>query len=182
MTQRPYKRRQKLPQPRLQLRLTMTFVGLVALALMLQVMLFTNAISDLASTLPNDSLILMSAGPGILFKTLAVSFLIFLPLTFAIGVLSTFRIAGPLFRFEAFLNQVLRGDRPRDFQLREGDELKHLASLINAATKPLREQPGADGDITDDSDPVDAPPTLARPAATSGESSRQEEPSAGDSA
>ena len=92
MTQRPYKRREKLPQPRLQLRLTMTFVGLVALALMLQVMLFTNAISDLAATLPSDSLILVEAGPGILFKTLVVSFLIFLPLTFAIGVLSTFRI------------------------------------------------------------------------------------------
>ncbi|MEE8467414.1 MAG: hypothetical protein V3T22_03105 [Planctomycetota bacterium] len=182
MTQRPYKRRQKLPQPALQLRLTMTFVGLVALALMLQVMLFINAISDLAASLPNDSLTLIDAGPTILIKTLGFSFLIFLPLTFAVGVLSTFRIAGPLHRFEAFLNQVLRGEQPGDFRLRQGDELQHLASLINAATELSRQQPESDKDSAQGGEPVDAPPSLARPAAASEQSTRQDAPSRGDSA
>lgn len=176
------KRRQKLPQPRLQLRLTITFVGLVALALMLQVMVFTSEITDLARNLPNDNLILIAAGPTILIKTLVVSFVIFLPLTFAVGVLSTFRIAGPLYRFEAFLNQVLRGERPRDIHLREGDELTHLASLINSATEPLRQQPDSDRDTADESDPVDAPASLAQSPVAVGEDVRQDAASGGDSA
>ncbi len=173
------KRRQKLPQPRLQLRLTLTFVGLVALALLLQVTLFTNALTDLSTTLPNDSLLLIAAGPAILFKILAVSFAIFLPLTFVVGALSTFRIAGPLYRFEAFLNQVLRGECPRDFNLRKGDELKELAALINAATKPSRQKLETDEDAKGS---VDIPDSLVRSLAESEEAARQDALSARDSA
>ena len=179
MTKRPYKRRQKLIQPRLQLRLTLTFVGLVALALMLQVMLFIDAITDLGASLPNDGLVLIAAGPKVLVETLLMSIVIFLPLTIAVGVLSTFRIAGPLYRFEVFLKQVVRGERPPDFQLRDGDELKHLASLINAATEPMRRQPEPDQEPTSVSDPVDAPPTLAQPLAASDEAVREDAASGG---
>ena len=65
----------------------------------------------------------------------------FLPLTFLVGVLTTFRIAGPVYRFEQFLAAVRRGERPSDFHLRKGDELTDLAALINEATGPLREPP-----------------------------------------
>ena len=64
--------------------------------------------------------------------------LIFLPLTYAVGILTTFRIAGPLYRFETFLNQVLAGEKPERFRLRKGDELQDFADLLNAVTEPLR--------------------------------------------
>ncbi len=134
-----YVRRKKLIKPRLQLRLTGIFVGLTALSLLLQFVLFTNVLNETAVGLPNDGPIVLQATNRITTKVLAMSFLLFLPLTLSIGVLSTFRIAGPIYRFEQFLGAVVRGERPRDFRLRKGDQLTELAALINEATRPLRE-------------------------------------------
>lgn len=141
MTQQTYRRRRKLIKPRLQLKLTLTFVGLSALSLLLQLVLFQNVLAESALLLPNDHDVLVAESNGILLKVLAVSFLVFLPLTFLVGVLTTFRIAGPVYRFEQFLAAVQRGERPSDFHLRKGDELTDLAALINEATGPLRESP-----------------------------------------
>lgn len=146
MTQNPkYRRRRKLIQPGLQLRLTLTFVGIAALSLLLQFVLFANAMTELAVGLPSDGAIVMERTGDMLTAVLGVSFLVFLPLTFAIGVLSTFRIAGPVYRFTSFLRQVQRGERPPDFRLRSGDELKELAQLINEVTAPLRTHPADRG-------------------------------------
>ena len=134
-----YVRRKKLIKPRLQLRLTGIFVGLTALSLLLQFVLFTNVLNETAVGLPNDGPIVLQAINRITFEVLAVSFLLFLPLTLSVGVLCTFRIAGPVYRFEQFLGAVIRGERPPDFRLRKGDHLTELAALINDATRPLRE-------------------------------------------
>ena len=134
---RTFRRRRKLIQPGLQLRLTLTFVGISALALLLQFVLFANSMTALALSLPQDGELVMEKTGDLLLEVLFVSFAIFLPLTFAIGVLCTFRIAGPIYRFKTFLSQVERGERPEDFRLRSGDELKDLASLINSVTAPL---------------------------------------------
>lgn len=134
-----YRRRKKLIKPRLQLRLTGVFVGLTALSLLFQFVLFTSVLNEAAVALPNDAQVLLEAINRITLRVLAFSFLVFLPLTLGIGVLSTFRVAGPVYRFEQFLRAVARGERPRDFRLRRGDELKELAALINDATRPLRE-------------------------------------------
>jgi hypothetical protein len=135
----PYVRRKKLIKPRLQLRLTGVFVGLTALSLLLQFVLFTSVLNETAVGLPNDGAIVLQATNRITLKVLAASFLLFLPLTLSIGVLCTFRIAGPIYRFEQFLGAVARGERPPDFRLRKGDQLTELAALINDATRPLRE-------------------------------------------
>lgn len=146
----PYVRRKKLIKPWLQLRLTGVFVGLTALSLLLQFVLFTNVLNETAVGLPNDGPIVLQATNRITIKVLAVSFLLFLPLTLSIGVLCTFRIAGPIYRFEQFLGAVIRGERPQDFRLRKGDQLTELAALINEATRPLREpEPNAVGPDVD---------------------------------
>ncbi len=135
---RPYRRRKKLIKPRLQLRLTGIFVGLTALSLLLQFVLFTNVLHETAVSLPNDGPILLDEINRITSRILLISFLVFLPLTLSIGILTTFHIAGPVYRFEQFLSAVIRGERPKDFRLRSGDQLTELAALINTATRPLR--------------------------------------------
>ncbi len=161
--QTTYKRRRKLIKPRLQLKLTLTFVGLSALSLLLQFVLFQSTLATAALNLPNDSALLMGATNGLLLRVLAFSFLIFLPLTFAVGILTTFRIAGPVYRFEQFLDSILRGGRPPNFRLRKGDELTQLAQLINEATEPLRmEDRDEGGDSHVVSAGLEAAPTLAR--------------------
>jgi len=162
MSQQPkFKRRKKLIKPRLQLKLTLTFVGLSALSLLLQLVLFQSALSNAALDLPNDSELLMSNSNAVLMRVVAISFGVFLPLTFLVGILSTFRIAGPVYRFEQFLQAVQRGERPRNFRLRKGDELTGLAQLINDATQPLR---GLEEDGEGSSEDLDAAPSLARDA------------------
>ncbi len=155
-----YKRRKKLIKPRLQLKLTLTFVGLSALSLLLQLVLFQSTLSSAALELPNDSQLLMSNTNAVVLRVVAISFGVFLPLTFLVGILSTFRIAGPVYRFEQFLRAVQRGERPRNFRLRKGDELMDLAQLINDATEPLRTD--EDKTVESSDQDLDAAPSLHR--------------------
>ena len=151
----PYRRKRKLIKPSLQLKLTGVFVGLTALSLLLQFVLFTNVLHEAAIKLPNDGPIVLEEINAITLRVLAASFLVFLPLTLTIGVLCTFRIAGPVYRFETFLRSVINGEKPADFRLRKGDQLQDLAALINEATSPLRSLEGerekAEGDATETS-------------------------------
>jgi hypothetical protein len=133
-----FKRRKKLIDPSLQLRLTFVFVALTAMALLLQFVLFTRNMSHIALRLPNDGLVLVDEMSALLISTLAWSFLVFLPITFVVGVLVTFRVAGPLYRFRVFLNDVRRGARPDACHIRKGDQLQDFCDLLNTVTEPLR--------------------------------------------
>ena len=95
-----HKRRIKLIQPRLQLKLVGTFCGLTLLALGLQLLVFLQAISRIAEQLPADHGVLMDAVPTLVWQSSALALLVVLPLVLFVGVLVTFRIAGPLYRIE----------------------------------------------------------------------------------
>ncbi len=116
-------------------------LAISALSLLLQLLLFVSSLNELALELPHDGMVLVDRLNGIVWTVLGVSFLAFLPITFAIGVLTTHRFAGPVYRFEMYLKQVIRGERPGDCRLRKGDELMDLCALINEATAPLRRPP-----------------------------------------
>jgi len=148
------KRRIKLIKPTLQLKLTLIFVGISALSLLLQAVLLMSGLTRASLDLPNDHLIMLDQVNSTVFGALMSSFVLFLPLTFAVGVLTTFRLAGPIYRLEVFLKQVVRGEKPADCRLRDGDELKDFCALINEATAPLRasvDPSGADSETDSDS-------------------------------
>lgn len=134
----PYKRRKKLIKPGLQLRMSGVFVGLVTLMLGLQFVLLTAELHHAANTLPNDGQLLLEETNRVVGKLVLISAAVFLPLTLLVGIMSTFRIAGPLYRFQRFLEATRDGEAPGDFRLRRKDELHDLAALINEATRPLR--------------------------------------------
>ena len=155
-----YKRRKKLVNPGLQLRMSGVFVGLTALMLGLQFVLMTAELHQVANKLPSDGSALLEESNGIVLKLILVSAAVFLPLTLLVGILSTFRIAGPLYRFQRFLEAVRDGESPADFRLRDKDELHDLAALLNDATRPMRlkvvlqdlpDAPKSDADDTSDS-------------------------------
>jgi hypothetical protein len=132
-----YKRRIQLIKPSLQLRLTLVFVALGAIGLVLQLLFFTARLAELAVFLPQDGEMFATEVDRILLEGLLVSALVFLPLTFAVGVLTTFRIAGPLYRFEMHLKQLLRGERPGPIRLRKGDQLVDFCELLNRTVASL---------------------------------------------
>ena len=164
MSKRKYTRTIRLIRPGLQLRLILTFLGVSSLALVLQFILFMSALSEAAVALPNDGLLLMENINGMLLGVFATSFGLLLPTLFGIGLVMTHRVAGPIYRFELFFNQLLKGERPGDIKLRDGDELQEFSQLINRATAELR----AEGDPAPAPIEEDAPPA-AVPAGTASE-------------
>ncbi len=80
----------------------------------------------------------MSVLPELPLEILSVSFGMLLPLTIAVGVMVTFRIAGPVYRFEKYLREVHEGTELRPCKLRKGDELEELCAIINIVTEPIR--------------------------------------------
>jgi len=133
-----YKRRIKLIQPSLQLKLVGAFMGMSALALMLQFLLFMTSMSEIAAELPEDGALLLSAMQETTIQILLVSFGMLLPVTALVGVLVTFRWAGPIFRFKQHLGRIALGERPAHCKLRKGDELQDVCEVMNQAIDNLQ--------------------------------------------
>jgi methyl-accepting chemotaxis protein len=126
-------RRIKLINAPLQIKLTLIFVGMAALSLLLQIGLFTQSLARVARDLPNDGPVLWSQMSSILSGVFLTSTVVFLPVIFIVGILATFRIAGPLHRFKLHLASIAAGQRPTHVVLRKGDECGDLCELLNSA-------------------------------------------------
>lgn len=135
-----YKRRKKLIKPGLQLQLTLTFVGLTVLGLVMQSLLFMKEISFLSFTLPNDGSLLVSAMSDTLIQIFLVSALVFLPLTLLVGILMTFRLAGPAYRMEMHLRDIRDGKYSGPCRIRKGDKFVGLCDVMNEAIESLVEK------------------------------------------
>ena len=138
------RRSKKLAHPKLQLRVASELCGLATLVLALQFLLFGNRLAAALSRVDPGNGELLEIVPGVLVEVLVYSLLLVLPALFAIGILITFRIAGPLYRFERFLDAVARGEQAEPCRLRENDALQELCEKINVATSGLRERTGAE--------------------------------------
>ena len=132
------RRRIKLIKPRLQLKLIAVFLGLSSLGFLMQSLHVGLRLSELAASIPEGGSYLIAVLPELPLEILAVSFGMLLPLTVAVGVLATFRIAGPLYHFEKFLREVQDGSEVHPCRLRDGDQLEELCDLINSATAEAR--------------------------------------------
>ncbi len=133
-------RRDRLVRPRLQLRLILAFLAVATMALLLQFTLFASVLSTAASNLPHDGQILLENTTGLTLAIFAISMSVLLPLCFFVGVLVTFRVAGPLHRFEKHLEAIARGEDPGPCRIREGDELQDFCAKLNAAIERVRER------------------------------------------
>jgi len=132
------RRRRMLVKPGIQLRLGGIFAGISMLCLLIQFLLFTSLLTSAASRMTVGGDFLLDLIPGLLYRTLAFSLLIALPLTMLAGVYATFGITGPVHRFESYLREVVKGTQLGPCKIREGDSLGELCELINTATEPVR--------------------------------------------
>ena len=134
------KRRVKIIKPRLQLKLVGIFVGLTALSVLLQSVLLADRLTELSTTIPAGGEYLIEVIPGIVLEILLLTFGVVLPLIFAVGVLVTHRIAGPVYRFEQHLASIARGEEVGTCRIRAGDELQELCDLINRAVETMKQR------------------------------------------
>jgi hypothetical protein len=134
------KRTIQLIQPRFQMRLVLTFLGVALVGLVLQFVLFAATISALATEMPQDGPLLLERIPSYTLTVLAISACVLFPLTITVGILTTFRIAGPLYRFEQHLRAIARGEDPGECRIRKGDQLTEFCASFNAAMETMRRQ------------------------------------------
>jgi hypothetical protein len=114
------------------------FLGVAVVALILQVILLSGFIAKLAGTLPDQGPELAAESTRILTQAFLVSLLFLVPVTLGVGILITFRIAGPVYRFEEHLGSIARGEEVGPCRIRKGDQLQGLCVKINAAIEALR--------------------------------------------
>jgi hypothetical protein len=138
MQPKQYRRRKKLIKPGIQLRMVFSFVGLSVMGLTLQFLLLGSRLTSAAAGLDGGGGDLAQGVPAMLLEIFALSLAILVPVTFVFGVLLTFRVAGPIYRFEKYLRAVASGEQIGPCKIRKGDELQPLCDAINEATEPLR--------------------------------------------
>jgi hypothetical protein len=131
-------RKKKLINPGLQLRLVAIFLCSAALAVQAEAILITYTLTKLAEDMPNDGSVLLSQLPEFVRTNLLLTFALLAPLTLGVGIVATFRIAGPLYRFQQFLQAVKEGRQVEPCTIRKGDELHDFCILLNDVTAPLR--------------------------------------------
>jgi hypothetical protein len=134
------KRRVKLIRPAIQLKLIGSFMGLTALGLLLQFLVLTRYLTEISVTMPDGGAQFEAHKPGMLLEILGVSFGLILPLCFAVGIMVTFRFAGPVYAFEEYFKRVARGEQTGRMSLRKGDHLTELCDYVNAAMDALEER------------------------------------------
>lgn len=152
MPERQWKRRKKLPQPGFQLRLVGAFAGLCVLALVAQTFVLGAQLMRFSGTMPSGGGHLAGELTELLSRTLAISLVLVLPALLVIGVFVTFRIAGPLFRFERHLEAVARGEWPGPCRIRSKDDLQDLCRLLNEGLEGARALGAAEGRAADGED------------------------------
>lgn len=140
-----FKRRRKLIQPGLQMRLTLAFLTTSLTCLCLQGFYLLQSITRQAPSLPvgrPDRVAELLAEE--IWVGVAISLAILVPLTIGVGILVTFRVAGPAYRFEQYLRSIARGEDPGPCRLRHRDELQNVCDAINAAVSRMRQNDDAE--------------------------------------
>lgn len=137
-TPRRYKRKNRLPDPKFQLRWIGTILGYCALALIVQTLVVGAQVAQSAEDFAQAEANLLQLINGILIRSFLMAAVLVLPCLALMALKRTFVTAGPLYRFEQHLKQVAAGEWPGECRIREGDEHQNLCALINAALESAR--------------------------------------------
>jgi len=132
------RRKKKLIEPRIQIRIALLHLTTSMLAALVQAVVVSYLLMRIADGLPNDGMELKSELPDILGSSLLVTVLLLVPLTMIVGISSSHRVVGPLYRFREYLTQLRAGQKPAPCKIRENDELQDFCELMNTVTEPLR--------------------------------------------
>ena len=142
------KRIQYLIKTRMQLGLALRFLLIISMLFaFVRFEAYITVWPVVAEFVPDVSIDLMN-------RLILLRFLYFVfPILFvmaAVTVIFSHRIAGPIYRIERTLDELIQGQDLACIQLRQGDELKGLAGRINKLILLLRElRKSNNGDVQD---------------------------------
>jgi hypothetical protein len=140
-----FRRRVKLIQPRLQLTLVGWFLAVSVVGLLLQFALLSAFLARFAAGLPEGGARFAEQGMEMLLTSLGATLVLIVPVTLGVGILTTFKIAGPIYRFERYFEALARGEWRGPCRIRKGDALQVTCDKLNAAVDALRAAQDARG-------------------------------------
>lgn len=131
-----YKRRNYFINKEFQGRYIFNYFILATLGSLLFIIVFSFFSSNTLSIVYDNYHLQLGVTPGILFKKILSTQWLFVVLgggiVVVITMILTHRVAGPFYRFEKTLDQMIEGDISNKIVLRQKDEGKELAQKINA--------------------------------------------------
>jgi len=124
-----FKRRKKLIEKRLQIKIAV-YVAAALLVVLVFSLIFTHA--TIKSIFPRILSTTMGARIAAIQTKLLIFGVVYLIFAAFISILISHKIAGPIFKFKKEIgNMIKTGDISQRIFLRQGDELKDLADLMN---------------------------------------------------
>jgi len=134
------RRSKKLIMPREQLSISAKFAGVAVFSLLMQALLLSSMLLSAADDMPQGSQFLVDLVPSLLGRSLLFSLLLVSPLVVWVGVLTTFKVVGPAYRFQSYLREVLEKKTFGECRIRKGDYFQELCQLITESTAQLRSE------------------------------------------
>lgn len=137
-----HKRKRKLINKPLQLKLVGIFTAIGATCALFQVILINTSLLQLAQSIPNGGEQLLEQSRWLVLKNTMWTLGVLLPLMVCVGIAATHRVAGPAYRMTQHLKEIAAGGPVRACKIRKHDEFSELCDALNAALEQLA--PAAD--------------------------------------
>lgn len=137
-----YKRKNYFINRVFQSEFILKFCGLVIIgSAVFGIILYLFSKHTLTTSFENSRLVIKSTAdyifPGLLFGGLIVSIFTALAASVVV-VLMTHRIAGPMYRFEKYINEIGSGRFCSDLKIRKKDQFQNVAGSLNKMTQDLK--------------------------------------------
>ena len=137
-----YKRKNYFINKTFQSEFILKFCVLVVLgSIVFGIILYLFSKHTLTTSFENSRLVIKSTAdyifPGLLFGGIIVAIFTALAAS-AVVILMTHRIAGPMYRFEKYINEIGSGRFDADLKIRKKDQFQNMAGALNKMTGDLK--------------------------------------------
>lgn len=133
MSNPTYKRRKKLINKRLQLKMIGVFTAIGGVCALFQIVLVNFSLLEVAKNAPAGGDQILHEARSMMFTNVAWTLGALVPLMVCVGLVVTHRVAGPAYRMTQHCKAIAEGAPVTTCKIREGDELGDLCDALNAA-------------------------------------------------
>ena len=139
-----FKRKKKLINKSLQLKMIGVFTAIGCTSALFQVILVNSGLLRIAKSAPSGGSEILREARGMMIENVAWTLGSMVPLMTCIGLVLTHRIAGPAYRMTQHCKSIAAGEAVSECKIRKHDELHELCDALNAAIDhlaPAQEDP-----------------------------------------
>ena len=142
----PNRRKRRFVRPDIQLKVVFVAAFVSCLTLVVQMQLAQGGVGAVARNLGQglSSFQVLDLVESVTARSLMLAIVVALPLSLVVGVLYSFRFAGPIVRLQRHLEGLRDGAWDERCVLRKGDDLHDVAHAVNEVADVVRARVGED--------------------------------------